>query len=196
MLPDAILGVNRQIYEEASHALYSPYSLWIYISTDTRDLERYLRREQQVLRYTAMIQLQICWPQRGWYASSTTGDRHGPAVMELEANIKTVCALLTRTPNLMPHNLRTVRIEFVAERGSRPLKHRIPGLLRPLKQLRRARPGIVVKMPHGCPVSTAELAEQQQECPFESEREHVEDLEELQGDLSMMEGELRRLTGR
>lgn len=200
MLPDAILNVNRQVYEEASHALYSGFYFVARIPSmaDPRGQEGSLRRKQHVLRHMKITVLEIRWPKFGWYASPETGERHGRSVMELKAKIETTCALLARFPNL-----RTVKIFFLMEeflhppRRLSPAKHRLPGLLRPLKLLRRANPGIVVVMPQGCPVTTAELAEQQRERShlLDWQKENNEDLEESLEDWRLIGEELGRMDG-
>ena len=64
-------------------------------------------------------------------------------------------------------DLQTVKISFLTEEdwpGWSPrsiAKYRMLDLLRPLRMIRRENPEVVVEMPDGCPVSTAELAARQ-----------------------------------
>ena len=100
-------------------------------------------------------------------------------------------------------NLRTIKIGFLGKQSASsdlvplsPAKHRIPSLLRPLKVVRRENPEIVVEMPEDCPISTAELAKQQEGMPwsvesnegFEDMRERLEDLTALTEGRMTMDG--------
>ena len=201
MLPDAILNVNRQVYEEASHALYSRFFFLITV-TGTKIAhghESYFAglvpKISHVLRHMATIHLKIRWPGSDWHGSPERDETHDPSFVDLKASVKMVCTSLAQLPNL-----RTIKIHFAVEESSHssrtlsPAKYRIPSLLRPLKLLRRANPEIVVELPDYCPISTAELAEQQKDCPFGFDRrkEWVEDLKEELGDLQAMWEEYRR----
>ncbi|CAD6590135.1 MAG: hypothetical protein ASARMPRED_004578 [Alectoria sarmentosa] len=170
MLPDAILNVNRQVYEEASHALYSRVMFVVRatgranVPGDQRSFARLVRKMPNFLRHITIISLEILWPRSGWADFSGKGERNGRLVTELNKKIKTVCTSLTKMPTL-----RIIKVFFLVEESLRPswplipARHRIPGLLSPLKLVRRANPEIVVELPDCCPISTAELAEQQKD---------------------------------
>ncbi|CAF9904441.1 MAG: hypothetical protein ALECFALPRED_008555 [Alectoria fallacina] len=202
MLPDAILNVNRQVYEEASHALYSRLIFVVKTSGRTnvqghqRSFARVVRKMPNFLRHLTIIRLEIHWPRSGWVDLSGKGERHGRPVTELKKNITTVCTSLTKLPDL-----RMIKIFFLVEESLRPswplipARHRIPGLLRPLKLVRRVNPEIVVELPECCPISTAELVEQQRDwaCGTDRLEELDEDLEEDLGNEMMLDEEFRRL---
>ena len=185
MLPDAILGVNRQIYEEAAHVLYSKEIILIKIislkrlNCGERPFGGDVFQVPHILRHVKTVILRICWPHLVWYRWPETGVRHGCSVTALKENMKTTCAALATLPNL-----RTIRINFAVEVSSHhserrsPAKDCIPSLLRPLKLIRRANPDVVVEMPDYCPISTAELAEQQQWHEYEYMVEVYEDHKE------------------
>ncbi|KAF6222409.1 hypothetical protein HO133_001495 [Letharia lupina] len=204
MLPDAILNVNRQVYEEASHALYSEVVFVIRttgtpnVHGDRTPFAGVTRAIPHVVKHVATIHLEIQCPRSGRHGRSGKDEGRGRSVTALKTNIKTVCASLAKLPNL-----RTIDITFLAEDSSgslrprAPAKFRIPVLLRPLKLVRRANPDIVVQMPDYCPISTAELAEQQRECPWGSDywAELNEDCKEFRGVSMAVGGELGRTDG-
>ena len=172
MLPDAILNVNRQLYEEAAHALYSRESISITIRNvanlygDKRPFAGVIRRAPHALHHVPVVSLEIRCPSSGLYNKSRKHDRRGRSVTELEANTMTVCNSLANLPNL-----QTIRVRFFAEESPGSWKPRLPaedcivGLLKPLRVIRYANPGIVIEMPQGCPMSTVRLAQQQWQCP-------------------------------
>ena len=73
MLPDAILNVNRQVYEEATQARYSRTSISMLIRIvanlhrDKRAFAGVLRRAPHALEHVPMVDLEICWPGSGSY---------------------------------------------------------------------------------------------------------------------------------
>ena len=174
MLPDAILNVNRQVYEEAAHALYSRTSISIIIRNvanlhgDKRPFAGVIRKVPHALEHVPTVNLEIRWPGSGLYNISKKHKRHGRSVKELKANTLTVCNSLAKLPNL-----RTIKIHFFAEESPGswkpllPAKDRIVGLLKPLRVIRYANPGIVIEMPQDCPISTAKLAKEQRRCPLQ-----------------------------
>ena len=89
----------------------------------------------------------------------------GGSLMNLESNFETLCVWLAKVPHF-----RTIRLHFLvqeSQRSPRPLsraKCRPLDLLGPLELVRRANPEVLLKVPDYCSVSTAELADQQQEC--------------------------------
>lgn len=72
MLPDAILGVNRQVYEEASHVLYSDSCFGFKIGgkasvhRDEKQFAGVLRRVPHVFEHIQAIDLEIYWFRSGW----------------------------------------------------------------------------------------------------------------------------------
>ena len=191
--PDAILNVNRQVYEEAAHALYSKTSISIIIRNvaslhgDKRPFAGVIRRAPNALEYVPTVHLEIRWPGSGLSNKCKKHDRHGRSFKELQANTMTVCDALAKLPNL-----RTIKVHFFEEKSPGSWKPRlqargrIVGYLKPLRVIRYANPGIVIEMPQDCPISTAGLAKQQRWCPFQ----HV-DLVELDEEY---EEEIRRST--
>ncbi len=182
MLPDAILNVNRQIYKEATHSLYSKFFMRIAI-TGMRKVHgnespaaraaraaRVKPKLSHVLMHMSTIHLEIRWPDSAWHDWAEEFGKYFRSFMDLEANVETMCTSLAELPNL-----RRVKILFVMEspyssRTRAPAKDRVRGLLKPLTLLHRANPDIVVELPGYCPISTAELAELQKDCADGSNR--------------------------
>ena len=189
MLPDAILNVNRQVYEEAAHVLYSSTSISIVIRNvanlhgDKRPFAGVIRRAPHALEHVSTVHLEIRWPGSALYKETKKHDGHGRSVKDLQANTMTVCNSLAKLPNL-----RTIKVHFFEEKspGSwKPrlqAKGRIKGLLKPLRVMRYANPGMVIEMPPDCPISTARLTKQKRRCPFqhgdlvELDEEYEEDI--------------------
>ena len=170
--PNPILNLNRLIYREAAHVLYSQATSAIKIAypKSVYSLEKpiavKLQKMSHVLIRMRVIRLEIRWPDCGWLAWSEEGEGCGHPIRQLKENIETVCAYLASMPNL-----RTVKISFLTQEdwpGWSPLltaKYRMLDLLRPLEMIRRENAEVVVEMPDGCPVSTAELATHQKHVP-------------------------------
>lgn len=188
MLPDAILNVNRQVYEEAAHVLYSRTSISIIVRNvgnlygDRRPFTGVIRSAPHALEHVPTVHLEIRWP--GVYNKFKNYDCYGRSVRELQANTMTVCNSLAKLPNL-----RTIKVHFFEEKspGSwKPrldAKGRLVGVLKPLRVMRYANPGIVIEMPQNLQISTASLAKQGRRCPFqygdlvELNKEYEEDIE-------------------
>ena len=123
------------------------------------------------------------WPGYCSYDVFEKQTRHGHSVKELQANTMTACNSLAKLPNL-----QTIKVHFFEEEspGSwKPLllaKDRIAGLLKPLRVIRYANAGIIIKVPQDCPISTTRLAEQQRRCPLQY-GELIESNEEYEGDI-------------
>lgn len=202
MLPDAILGVNRQVYEEASHSLYSGFSFVIRITDGANEQDQKksfagpVRKMPHILRHMTTIDIVVYWPSFDWSFPSGKSEVRDRSLMDLETSIETVCTSLAKVPKS-----RTIRFHFLVEGSSRsprplsPAKHRVLDLLRPLKAVRRANPGVVVKMPHYCSISTAELVEEQQEdhWGFDDWIKSNEDIKEAPGDSRAVEEDLRKM---
>ena len=190
MLPDAILNVNRQIYEEAAHVLYSKTSISIIVRNvanlhgNKRPFVGVIRRAPRALEHVSTVHLEIRWPGSDLNDKSKKHDRYGRSVKDLQANTMTVCNSLAKLPNL-----RTIKVHFFEEKypGSwKPhllARNRIVGLLKPLRVMRYANPGIVIEMPQDCSISIARLTEQKRRCPFqhgdlvELDEEYEEEIE-------------------
>lgn len=161
MLPDALLAVNRQIYEEASHVLYSASAGIIRIAGRPnvhgagRPLGGRLRTLPHALQHMNTVHLEILWSQLG--GSDSVEDC---SIGELTNNINTACASLAQLPHL-----RRICIRFFVKGGARPLTPFLPerrlvlGVLSPLMLVRRARPGVVLEMPDYWSGLRAELVE-------------------------------------
>ena len=215
VLADAFLYLNKQVYGEAMHVLGLRMKCVPHIklcavqsqgldSTEsllrvTSSFNATMQKEWPILLHTRTIHLDISWLDFDWLYRSQHGWRQSLNVGLLKEDIQMVCvSWLAKMPNL-----RTIKIGFFGGlRDSRywtpvyPAKHRIPGLLRPLKVLRRERPEVVIQMPEGCPISTAELARQQEDMPWclevqerlEVMTEGLEDVTALVEGLVMMDG--------
>ena len=202
---DAFLYLNKQVYREAMHVLV-PRMIGGLFRIVVRQ-NQYLHSTESVLRvkssfnakmqknwhfllYTRTILLDICFLNYDWLDWSAQGQRESHGVRTLKRNIEMVCVTwLAKMPNL-----RTIKIGFLGKRSITrdwvplcPAKDRIPGLLRPLKVIRRKNPRIVIQMPEDCPISTAELAKQQEDTPWSVEsKEGLEDMSERLEDLTVL----------
>lgn len=174
---DAFLSINKQIYAEAMHILVprSPevFSITVHAAEiqDTPTVSHLdvlnlaiaqLQRQWHILLHLRTIHLKIFWMNHDILVWSKNGPKDSLSVKVLKKEIQMVCEFgLAKMPNL-----RTIQISFLC--GPRisspwvplcPPKHRIPGLLRPLKVVWRENPGVVVELPEDCPISSAELAQ-------------------------------------
>ena len=210
---DAFFYLNKQIYEEATHVLVSrkpdvfctdlyPRVRRCHPSPESH-LENAswaigrLQKGWNILRRLRTIKLNIFWVNYDWLEWSEQGQKDSRWVRELKKDIEMMCVFgFAKMPEL-----RTIKICFRgARKDSRqwiplsPAKHRIPSLLRPLKAVRREIPGVVVEMPEDCPISTAELAKQQEDCPwFVDLQERLEDnYEKLENLKASMEGRMMK----
>ena len=170
--PNPILNLNRLVYREAAHVLYSRATPVIeivhahFVYGVERPIAGRLQKMSHVLIRMRFIRLEIRWPNYSWLVWSEEGVRSGHPIRQLKENVETVCAYLAHMPNL-----RTIKINFLVEDiwpGWSPLstaKYRIVDFLRPVKMIRRENAEVVVEMPDGCPISTAELATYQKHVP-------------------------------
>lgn len=85
----------------------------------------------------------------------------------LQALLTGVCNVLSELPQLRRISLSWHPLDMLMEHASPP-RHKIPTLLRPLKIVRRALPGLIINMPVDSPISTTELAEQQKDSGCET----------------------------
>ena len=186
VLADAFLYLNKQVYGEAMHVLglrmkgVHRIKICAVPSQDLHSTESFLRvpspfnasmqKRWPILLYTHTIHLDISWLHVDWLYPSRQGPREILNVRLLKGeSIQMACvSWLVKMPNL-----RTIKIGFFGGLGhSRlyfplyPSKHRVPGLLRSLKVLRRERPEVVIQMPEVCLISTGELARQQEDMPW------------------------------
>ena len=219
MLPDGFLYLNKQVYGEAMHVLYTDaiFSLRIFSKDDQNRgllggrgeaLARIMERHWHLIIHMHTFHLHIYWCNDGWLDSSD-GYTQSLNVRKLKKDIEMVCTTwLVKMPNL-----RTILIDFIGEYRHpypwvppldvwvprSPPRHRILGLLRPLKLVRRRKPGIVVLMPEGCPISTAQLAEQQGDITWcarlNQVQESVEDMNETMQDMIALRQGLMRADG-
>ena len=181
VLADAFLYLNKQVHREAMHVLVPRANGELRIKVcamqneDAHSQESILRitdsfhkamqKRWAILLHVRTIHLDICWLDYDWLDWSGWGSGGSLGVDMLKLDIEMVCVLwLAKMPNL-----RTIKIGLLGGQTDAngwvpffPARDRIPGLLRPLKVVRRRNPGVVVEMPEGCPISTAELAELQQ----------------------------------
>ena len=182
VLADAFLYLNKQIYQEAMHVLVRRVSGVLHINFCAKESERYrstapllrvtsffnetVPRRWSFLLHTPAIELNIYLLEYDWWEQSEQDPRESLGVRVLKMDIEMVCVLwLAKMPNL-----RTIKVGFLGKERfwtewvpRCPAKPRILGLLGPLKVVRRENPGIVVQMPERCPVSTAELAKEQED---------------------------------
>lgn len=148
------------LYSQATTVIKITYTKSVY--SVERPIAVKLQQMSHVLIRMRVIRLEIRWPDCSWRAWSEEGGRRGYPIRQLKENVETVCAYFAGMPNL-----QTVKISFLTEEdwpGWSPLstaKYRMLDLLRPLRMIRRENPEVVVEMPDGCPVSTAELATRQ-----------------------------------
>lgn len=148
MLPDAILGVSRQIYEEASHVLYHNIEFTFNITDGTKvNGETFARMVPiHVLRHTNSVILEFYWPRSDLHDSFDKAEMRVQSFKDLKANIETACTALAGMPDL-----RAMRITFIVPGPSLSLKslslrkYLLRSLLRPLEQIRRANPELVVE---------------------------------------------------
>ena len=152
------------LYSQATAVIKIAYKKSVY--SVQRPIAVKLQQMSHVLIRMRVIRLEIRWPDYSWLAWSEAGGRRGHPIRQLKENVETVCAYFAGMPNL-----QTVKISFLTEEdwpGWSPLrtaKYRMLDLLRPLRMIRRENPEVVVEMPDGCPVSTAELATRQKRVP-------------------------------
>ena len=116
-------------------------------------------------------------PEPQWEVSKTTpisetrdwdtflGNRGG-----LQAAVTDICDVFCELPQLRRINVSWYSScafdETVAYAS--PPRHDIPVLLRPLEEVRRALPGVIINMPVDSPVSTTPLAQQQTNSGFKN----------------------------
>ena len=155
MLPDGILGVNRQVYEEAAHVLYSKMEFDVKVTgvanvhgdTFARAVPLHL------LSHMSTINLNIYWPQSDLRGLCEKGGIHDQSFKGLKANFNMACTGLAE----MPH-LRTIQISFFEQDSSdyslSLMKYLIHSLLRPLELIHRANPELVVNLDKDCLIST------------------------------------------
>ena len=204
-LADAFLYVNKQIYEEAMHVLVPRMNDVFHIMIHPAQIQdppstifhrdgkswdvAALQRIWHTLQHTRTIHLEIIWWIDDWLDLSEQDLKDSLTIRTLKEEIEMVCGLrLAKMPNL-----RTIKISFSGFYGPLcPPKHRIPGLLRPLKVVRRKNPGVVIELPEDCPISTAELAKQQRDIPgFVVSREGFEDMNErIVNSMALKEGRM------
>ena len=208
---DAFLSINKQIYAEAMH-VHIPRSPNVFSITvhaaEIQDLPTVshleilskaiaqLRRQWHILLYLRTIHLKIFWKNHDILEWS--GNRHTDSlsVKALKKEIEMVCVFgFAKMPNL-----QTIRISFFC--GPRisapwvalcPPRHRISGLLRPLKVVWRENPRVVVELPEDCPISSAELAQQRRDTPWIAAwKEGLEDTnEKFENVKALMAGQMR-----
>ena len=189
--PINLLYVNRIIYNEAFFYLYSKGDFVLAV----RPQDTFLRRDalraslsphisarsEKLSQLISHISLEIHWRSVEYLSP----DDHDSPSNKLKQAMHILGTSLSRLPAL-----RTIDISFVHLRISdredpneKPLKYRIPGWLRGLKQIRRENEGVRIRMPLEGPVSTEELEHDQGIVDEESNRcmELKEDLEEFVG---------------
>ena len=161
---NAILHINRQVYGEASHVLYSKLIFIAQIAGTAKEngdegpFSQKLRKIPNVLQHVTIIHLEIYWSHAVWrcQASKLQWERK---LADRMHRIDEVLMTSARLPNL-----RTIKIFFLLEEASHPLTERSPAryqieiLLWGLARLQRRRPEIVVELPEDCPMSSTELA--------------------------------------
>ena len=209
--PYAFLSINKQIYAEAMHVHVPrrPEGFIIAVhAAVTRDLPTashldvislaiaHLQRRWHILLHVRTIRLTIFWLNYNILEWTGNGQKDSYSVEALKKEIEMMCDFgLAKMPNL-----RTIQIQFFC--GPRtssgwvplcPPKHRIPGLLRPLKVVWRENPGVVVELPEDCPISSAELAQQRGDTPWNAAwKEEYEDRnEQIENVRALTEGRMR-----
>ena len=148
MLPDAILGVSRQIYEEASHVLYYKFEFKFKV-TGVANVKCKTFDELipiHVARHTNTAVLELYWPYADVHYWFDKREMQEQSFKNLTANFEMACTGLAGMPNL-----RTLKIAFIVWSPSRLkslslMKYLIQSLLRPLEQIRRANPELVVEV--------------------------------------------------
>lgn len=164
-----------------------------------------IEKHKSLLAHVRNVGLEIDWPRWSWYAAAGRKRRFEGMVALLE-NMETICLALTYLPDL-----RTLTIIWHASpmfenpagddprmgpvitacphtQLLNPPKSQITVLLRSLKIIRRARPEIMIKMPTDGPISSAELAQLQQDSrspELNRARETEEDLIEMRENLAL-----------
>ena len=200
--PINLLYVSRTVYNEAFFHLYTngefvlairPESIFgLATCRGTSDiaadvgLETFVK-SQKILNLIRHIDLEIHWPSVEYSQfMDCISDKTAPTMDSmLRHTIGAVGAMLSRLSGLRTVNISwfhmTVRASDPTEAA--PPHYKIPGWLRGLKQIRRNNQNVLVRMPWKGPVSTEELAKEQEDRGEMSNllRELREDIRELRG---------------
>lgn len=202
--PIDLLYVCRAIYNEAFFHLYTrgdfvlavrPESIfalstcWGTNNTSPDiSLESFVK-SQKILDLIRHIDVQIHWPSVEYCKLMDRGSRgETPSTDKLlKQTMATVGAMLSELPCLRSIDVSwfhmTVRASELTKAA--PPTYRIPVWLRGLKQIRRKNEKVDIRMPLTGPISTKELAEEQQDRGefLNVLREVRENLQDIQGDL-------------
>ncbi len=200
--PIDLLYVSRTIYHEAFFHLYTkgdfvlavrPESIFglatCYGPNDinpTVSFEVFVR-SQKILDIIRHISLEIHWPSVKYSQSMDRGFRWNVPTTDasLKQTITTVGAMLVGLPRLRTIDISWIRMIMDAYEvtESAPSKYKIPLWLRGLKQVRYANKEVLIRMPLEGPISTEELARDQEDRGklLNLLREIREDVQEAQG---------------
>ena len=199
--PIDLLYVNRTIYEEAFFYLYTKgdfvlavrpgniFSLSTCFEPNNATISfKVFAKSQKALDIIKHISLEIHWPSVEYSRLIDCGSRWDLPTTDasLKQTITTVGAMLAGLPSLRTIDVSWIRMivrPYDTMGPVPPPKYKIPLWLRGLKQVRRGNEKVFIRMPLKGPISTEELARDQEDRgEFSNElRESIEDAQEVQG---------------